>query len=451
MINHLDLCSGIGGFALGFNWAKLSKTIAFCDTEKFCHKVLSKNFPNVPIFNDVKELANEPRKFIQRPIGVLTSGYPCQPFSTSGKRKGEEDPRHIFPYIHEIVKQVRPSYCVYENVYGHVSMGLDEVLLRMEDINYHTRAFVISAASVGARHRRNRVFIICKNMGNSYYDGLTSTEVRGCDQENATRSQKRTKTPKQFEGASTSKNNVNVSNTESERTRSNDQRLWQRSSRIDRGQRTDRPQNNETLGNTSSNRWDENKSDQTSKSVIRQSEERGMFKFEGASDVSNTDNQGLWSRINGADNEVQKASRERRNDGERGSSYDERSNIATTKDGRVEVSNSDTWSSETLVQWQQSILRETIERWETDRPHNEDVSERGRCEAQLRLDGVANGISYWMDEPRGVPRTIVDQKDRVNRLKGLGNAIVPHHAYHIGLAIKEDIKNDYNSTIKKSS
>ena len=404
MINHLDLCSGIGGFALGFNWAKLSKTIAFCDTEKFCHKVLSKNFPNVPIFNDVKELANEPRKFIQRPIGVLTSGYPCQPFSTSGKRKGEEDPRHIFPYIHEIVKQVRPSYCVYENVYGHVSMGLDEVLLRMEDINYHTRAFVISAASVGARHRRNRVFIICKNMGNSYYDGLTSTEVRGCDQENATRSQKRTKTPKQFEG-------------------------------------TSRPQNNETLGNTSSNRWDENKSDQTSKSVIRQSEERGMFKFEGASDVSNTDNQGLWSRINGADNEVQKVSRERRNDGERGSSYDERSNVATSKDGRMEVSNSDTWSSETLVQWQQSILRETIERWEANRPHNEDISDRGRCEAQLRLDGVANGISYWMDEPRGVPRTIVDQKDRVNRLKGLGNAIVPHHAYHIGLAIKEDIKN----------
>ena len=367
MINHLDLCSGIGGFALGFQWAKLSKPIAFCDTEKFCQKVLNKNFPNIPIYNDVKELANDPRKFIQRPIGVLTSGYPCQPWSTSGKRKGEEDPRHIFPYIHEIVKQVRPSYCVYENVYGHISLGLDEVLLRMEDINYHTRTFVISAASVGARHRRDRVFIVCKNMGNSYYDGLTSTEVRGCDKKNATRSQKGTKTSKQFEGTSRSQNNV---------------------------------------------------------------------------DVSNTDNKRIRPCFNGTDNEVQKASGERTHDGERGSSYDERSNIATTKDGRMEVSNSDTWDGETLLQWQQSVLRETIERWETDRPHNEDVSDRGRCKTQCRLDGVANGISYWMDEPRGVPRIIVDQQDRVNRLKGLGNAIVPHHAYHIGLAIKKDVMGE---------
>ena len=405
MINHLDLCSGIGGFALGFQWAKLSKPIAFCDTEKFCQKVLNKNFPNVPIYNDVKELAYDPRKFIQKPIGVLSGGYPCQPFSTSGKRKGEEDPRHIFPYIHEIVKQVRPSYCVFENVYGHISLGLDEVLLRMEDINYHTRAFVISAASIGARHKRDRVFIICKNLGNSYYDGLSSTKIRRGNEEDATRSQKGKETSKQFEGAS-------------------------------------RSQNNETLGNTSSNRWDENKSNQTSKSVIRQSEERGMFKSEGTSDVSNTDNQGIWSCVNGTDNEVPKTSRERTHDRERGSSNDEWSNIASTKDGRMEVSNSDTWDGETLLQWQQSVLRETIERWETDRSDNEDVSERGRCEAQCRLDRVANGISYWMDEPRGVPRITIDQQDRVNRLKGLGNAIVPHHAYHIGLAIKEDIKNE---------
>jgi len=367
MINHLDLCSGIGGFALGFEWAKLSRPIAFFDTEKFCQKVLEKNFPNVPIYSDVKELANDPNKFIQKPVGILSGGYPCQPFSTSGKRKGEEDPRHIFPYIHEIVKQIRPSYCVFENVYGHISLGLDEVLLRMEDINYHTRAFVISAASVGARHKRDRVFIICKNLGNSYYDGLTATTIRGGNQEASTRPQKGKETSKQFEGASRSQNNVNV---------------------------------------------------------------------------PNTDNQGIWPCINGTDNEVQKACRERTHDRERGTSNDERSNIEATKDGGMEVSNTDTWSSETLIQWQQSVLRETIERWKTSRSDNEDVSDRGRCEAQCRLDGVANGISYWMDEPRGVPRITIDQQDRVNRLKGLGNAIVPHHAYHIGLAIKEDVMGE---------
>ena len=94
-----------------------------------------------------------------------------------------------------------------------------------------------------------------------------------------------------------------------------------------------------------------------------------------------------------------------------------------------------------FIQWQQSVLRKAIERWETDRPHNEDVSNGGRCETQLRLDRVANGVSYWMDEPRGVPRITVEQQNRANRLKMLGNAIVPQHAYHIGLAIKEDIKN----------
>ena len=132
MINHLDLCSGIGGFALGFEWAKLSRPIAFCDTDKFCQKVLEKNFKNIPIYNDVKEIANEPTRFIQQKVDILTSGYPCQPFSQSGKRKGLEDERHIFPYLLRIIEQVRPTYCVFENVYGHISLGLDEVLFQME-------------------------------------------------------------------------------------------------------------------------------------------------------------------------------------------------------------------------------------------------------------------------------------------------------------------------------
>lgn len=160
MINHLDLCSGIGGFALGFEWAKLSRPIAFCDTDKFCQKVLAKNFKNIPIYNDVKEIANEPTRFIQEKVDILTSGYPCQPFSQSGKRKGLEDERHIFPYLLRIIEQVRPTYCVFENVYGHLSLGLDEVLFQMESIDYQTTTLVFPSSSIGAWHKRDRVWIV---------------------------------------------------------------------------------------------------------------------------------------------------------------------------------------------------------------------------------------------------------------------------------------------------
>ena len=97
-LRHVDLCSGIGGFSLGFSWAELSKTIMFCDTEEWCRKILAKNFNNVPIAKDVKELANDPERLVPD-HDILTCGYPCQPFSVAGLRKGEEDDRHIWPCL----------------------------------------------------------------------------------------------------------------------------------------------------------------------------------------------------------------------------------------------------------------------------------------------------------------------------------------------------------------
>ena len=166
--DHIDLCSGIGGFALGFSWSSLNTTPKlFCDTEEWCRKVIAKNFPKVPIANDVKEVANDPKRFIRRRPFILTSGYPCQPFSVAGRRGGEEDPRHIYPYIQRIVEQVRPSWTVYENVYGHFSMGLDEVLFQMESIGYATRTFVFPSSAIGARHKRDRVWIVGRDMADT--------------------------------------------------------------------------------------------------------------------------------------------------------------------------------------------------------------------------------------------------------------------------------------------
>ena len=158
-LRHVDLCSGIGGFSLGFEWAGLSKPILFCDTEKWCREILAKNFPNVPIATDVKELANDPERLVPD-CDILTAGYPCQPFSVAGKQKGSEDDRHIWPYILRIVAQKRPTWCVFENVYGHIALGLDKVLFDLESEGYSTRTFVVPACGVNAPHRRDRLWII---------------------------------------------------------------------------------------------------------------------------------------------------------------------------------------------------------------------------------------------------------------------------------------------------
>lgn len=180
MLRHVDLCSGIGGFALGFEWAELSRPVLFCDIEPWSRKILAKHWPDVPIAEDVKELANDPDGLIPD-CDILTAGYPCQPFSLAGERRGTEDDRHIWPYILSIVKAKRPSWCVFENVYGHVSMGLDEVLSDLEGEGYATRPFIVPACAADAPHRRDRVWIIARNVGDTdsiYGKGINSGEPR---------------------------------------------------------------------------------------------------------------------------------------------------------------------------------------------------------------------------------------------------------------------------------
>ena len=175
MLSHVDLCSGIGGFALGFQWAGLSKPVLFCDIEPWSRKVLAKHWPDVPIATDVKELANDPDGLIPRTDPkrtILTAGYPCQPFSHAGKRLGSADTdRHIWPYLLQIVAQKRPAWCCFENVYGHVSMGLDQVLLDLEGQGYATRTFIVPACAVDAPHRRDRLWIIAHTDSQSEPNG----------------------------------------------------------------------------------------------------------------------------------------------------------------------------------------------------------------------------------------------------------------------------------------
>lgn len=160
-MRHVDLCSGIGGFALGFEWAGLSKPVMFCDIEPWSRKILAKHWPEVPIAHDVKELASDPERLVPD-CDIITAGYPCQPFSFAGVRRGEKDDRHIWPEIFAIVKAKLPSWCVFENVYGHVSMGLDTVLSDLESQGYSCQPFIVPACSVDAPHRRDRIWIIAR-------------------------------------------------------------------------------------------------------------------------------------------------------------------------------------------------------------------------------------------------------------------------------------------------
>ena len=154
-MKHLDLFSGIGGFALAARWAGI-ETVAFCEIEEFPRKVLQKNFPGIPIHQDIRDLDGSD----YAGIDIITGGYPCQPFSTAGKRKGSDDPRHLWPEMFRVIQASRPTWVVCENVAGHISMGLDEVLADMESINYTGQAVIIPACAKNAAHERKRVWII---------------------------------------------------------------------------------------------------------------------------------------------------------------------------------------------------------------------------------------------------------------------------------------------------
>jgi DNA (cytosine-5)-methyltransferase 1 len=161
-MKSLELFAGIGGIALASEWAGV-ETVAFCEREPFCQKVLNKHWPDVPIFDDVKTLNKqvlEERGINVETIELISGGYPCQPFSIAGERRGEDDDRHLWPEVKRILQEIRPTWFIGENVAGHITLGLDQVLLDLESIGYTWQPFVISASSVNAPHRRERVFII---------------------------------------------------------------------------------------------------------------------------------------------------------------------------------------------------------------------------------------------------------------------------------------------------
>ena len=159
-LNVLDLFSGIGGFSLGLERAGMT-TVAFCEFDDKCRRVLTKNWPGVPQYTDVKTLTGEQLvKDGIETIDLICGGFPCQGFSVAGKRKGIEDDRYLWPEYFRLVKEVRPTWVFAENVTGIINMALDIVLVDLESEGYACQTFVIPACAVDAPHRRDRVWIV---------------------------------------------------------------------------------------------------------------------------------------------------------------------------------------------------------------------------------------------------------------------------------------------------
>ncbi|MDQ3167321.1 MAG: DNA (cytosine-5-)-methyltransferase [Chloroflexota bacterium] len=151
----LSLFSGIGGFDLACEWAGI-EVAGQVEIDPFCQRVLAKHWPDVPRMGDIREVRGD--EF--GAVDVICGGFPCQPVSQAGKRRGEGDDRWLWPEMHRLVDHLRPTWVVGENVYGLVSMGLDGVLSDMESLGYVCWTAVLPACAVGAPHRRDRVWIV---------------------------------------------------------------------------------------------------------------------------------------------------------------------------------------------------------------------------------------------------------------------------------------------------
>jgi len=359
---HLDLFSGIGGFSLGLEAAGGFETVAFCDYEPYCQKVLRKHWPWVTIYDDIKELNSERLASNgHTKIDIITGGYPCQPFSVAGRKKGEEDPRHVWPEMFRLIKELRPTWVIGENVAGHIKLGLDTVLENLESEGYSTRTFSISAASVGANHKRERVWIV----GYSEHNGSSTAEKsRGIEETNDNNKEGQDKTS-QFERTSRSYNSKDVENTGCK------QWPWSFFG--------DQDENEIREGNA--NQFE--RSSEASESDVADSESQG----------AREDNQGLWSGT------------------ERTSGRQTTDLADTESSGRNEL--------------------------KADSKHSESASQ------EILGDGssISGGSSWWSVEPN-VGRVAHGVPKRVDRLKSIGNSLIPHIPYYIGKSIMEAERNE---------
>lgn len=161
--NVLSLCSGVGGLELGLKLAvPTARTVCFIEREAYCCEILAERMEDgcldeAPIWTDLRTFDGKPWRGV---VDCVTGGYPCQPFSVAGKRKGDRDERHLWPEVARIVREVGPEWCFFENVGNHLRLGFEQVEDDLSQMGYIVAAGLFSAEEVGASHKRERLFVV---------------------------------------------------------------------------------------------------------------------------------------------------------------------------------------------------------------------------------------------------------------------------------------------------
>jgi len=339
MLSLLDLFSGIGGFSLGMEATKRINTVAFCEKDEYCRKVLKKHWSNTQQYIDIRDIDGT-----KISADIISGGFPCQPFSVAGKRKGTTDDRYLWDEMLRVITEIKPKWVVGENVQGIINIDnglvLRQVQTDLEAQGFQVQCFLIPASGIGAWHKRNRVWIIANSKI------VRSGKSRNINQEKRLEESNST----QFDGSS-----KDVSNSDS--------RLRRRRGTIKESGA------NEIWGFYPTQ---EEQTGQHIRSKAIGCDAVSGKRVQAKTGLLHSDKQGL----------------------QRHRKYKELETSISFKDSKK--------SSKT-----NSISAKSKTWWQT----------------QSELCGVPNGISYELD------------KGRTNRIKSLGNAIVPQIAFEIGKAI----------------
>jgi len=175
---HISLCSGYGGIDLGLRRCIPGlRTVAYSEIEASAVELLLARMEGgsldaAPIWTDLKSF---PWRSFRGKVDILSGGYPCQPFSSAGKRAGKDDPRHLWPWIADGIATLQPRICFFENVEGHITLGLRDVLDDLGRMGYRTTWGIFSASEVGAPHQRKRVFVLAESSGIGGETGLSGS------------------------------------------------------------------------------------------------------------------------------------------------------------------------------------------------------------------------------------------------------------------------------------
>jgi len=428
MIRILDICSGIGGFSLGLESTGGFDTVAFCEFDDFCRKVLNKHWPDVPIYKDLKEIGNEPERIIQD-FDLICGGIPCQPFSVAGKKKGKEDDRHLWPYMYEIIKHKKPTWVIVENVGGFVNVALDDVCLDLEAQGYATQSFIIPACSVEAPHRRDRIWILGKNLENPgralrqgrIEQGENADEVGQGDADQLERS------------GGTSRSDVANSQLKGLEGQHGD-------SSSQRGQ-----DEGSLSGTEGSSRTDEDVPNSSGQRLEGHRGEHGLREASEEEQTSRRSQERDVSHAKELDRNVDDNGHSGQCDGQQRQGL--QGELGGASSNRAEdVANTERLGQQGQGEHERPSNTEKDSEGQASGTDDGSQGQTGQGHTEPGVGGMADGVSarldghYGFEREPNIPRVATGIPERVNRLKALGNSIVPQVIYNIGLAILEEEK-----------